>query len=239
LWVPDHVVIPRGHRSTYPYARSGDIPIGDDADLPDPLVWLAFAAARTTTLRLGVGALVLPQRHPLVVAKQAATLDRLAGGRLLLGVGLGWLREEGQLLGVDWSGRGGTADLAIAALRRAWSDEDSAYVVRPAPAQRGGPPLVVAGGSEAAARRAGRLGDGLLTFVREVERVGALAAVARRAAEEAGRDPTQVEVTAGAMPSARTIERLGAVGVDRVVFTLPPDGDRVAYLQKVAGRIGR
>jgi probable F420-dependent oxidoreductase len=248
LWVPDHVAIPVGHRSTYPYARTGDIPIGDHADLPDPLVWLAFAAARTTTLLLAAGAVVLPQRHPLVLAKQAATLDRLSGGRLLLGVGLGWLREEAELLGVEWDQRGQRATDAMAVLRAAWSGAEAAIetptfsypplVVAPAPSRPGGPPLIVAGGTMAAAERAGRLGDGLLTFARDVGHVAAMAARAREVAAAAGRDPDALEVTAGASPSARTVERLAAAGVDRVVFTLPAEaGDRLAYLDKVASRM--
>jgi alkanesulfonate monooxygenase SsuD/methylene tetrahydromethanopterin reductase-like flavin-dependent oxidoreductase (luciferase family) len=90
LWTVEHVVVPADYRSQYPYDPSGRMPAPDDMPLPDPLVWLAFAAAATSRIRLGTGIAILPQRNPVIAAKEVATLDRLSGGRVLLGVGAGW-----------------------------------------------------------------------------------------------------------------------------------------------------
>ena len=85
LWTVEHTVVPAGYESTYPYDRSGRMPGADDAPIPDPLVWLAFLASATTTINLATGILIQPQRNPVVLAKEVATLDHLSDGRLLLG----------------------------------------------------------------------------------------------------------------------------------------------------------
>ena len=121
LWAVQHVVMPVGHASQYPYSNSGTVPGGHAIAIPDPLVWLAWVGALTSRIRLATGVLVLPQQHPLVVAKQVATLDRLTGGRVILGVGAGWLREEFEALGAGFEDRGGRFEESIEVLRRAWS----------------------------------------------------------------------------------------------------------------------
>ena len=105
IWTVDHVVVPAGYRSTYPYDPSGRLPSGEGTVFPDPLIWLAYVAARTSTIRLGTGILIVPQRNPLVLAKELATLDSLSGGRMILGAGIGWLEEEFVALGVPFAGR--------------------------------------------------------------------------------------------------------------------------------------
>ena len=107
LWTVEHVVVPSGYESKYPYDPSGKMAGGaEEFDLPDPLVWLAFVAARTTTIKLGTGILILPQRNPVVTAKAVATLDHLSGGRVVPGVGAGWLAEEFAALNVPFEDRG-------------------------------------------------------------------------------------------------------------------------------------
>src|SRR5262245_53755547 len=96
LWTIEHVVSPAGSASTYPYYPSGRIPAPDQMPMPDPLAWLAYAAAVTKTIKLATGILILPQRHPLYVAKEVATIDVLSHGRVILGIGVGWLAEEFQ-----------------------------------------------------------------------------------------------------------------------------------------------
>ncbi|MEY3362285.1 MAG: hypothetical protein RL531_2004, partial [Actinomycetota bacterium] len=169
LWTVEHVVVPAGYESQYPYDRSGRMPGAEDAPIPDPLIWLAFVAAATTTIRLATGIVILPQRNPVVFAKEVATLDVMSGGRVELGVGVGWLAEEFDAIGVPFRERGARTDDHIEAMRALWTQDRASYsgrftrfndcIQRPQPAQ-GSVPIHIGGHSEAAARRAGRLGDG-------------------------------------------------------------------------------
>ena len=127
IWTVDHVVVPAGYQSTYPYDPSGRLPSGEGTVFPDPLIWLAYVAARTSTLRLGTGILIVPQRNPLVLAKELATLDHLSGGRMVLGVGIGWLEEEFRALGVPFADRVQRTEEAIAAMRALWSEEQASF----------------------------------------------------------------------------------------------------------------
>jgi probable F420-dependent oxidoreductase len=169
LWAIDHVVIPSGYQTTYPYDESGKMAGGhEEFDLADPLIWLAYAAARTQRITLGTGVLVLPQRNPLVLAKQIASLDVLSGGRVQLGVGVGWLEEEFTAIGVPLADRGRRHDDYITAMRALWRDtkatvdtthvsfDDAISLPHPG---RGSVPIVIGGGSTRSARRAARIGD--------------------------------------------------------------------------------
>jgi len=169
-WTVEHTVVPAGYRSAYPYSNDGKMAGGvDDFPLPDPLIWLAFVAAATTTIKLATGILILPQHNPVLVAKQVATLDHLSRGRVLLGIGVGWLKEEFDALGASFDDRGERTDEYVHAIRALWTqtkptfhgsyvDFSGAYC-RPQPVN-GTVPIIVGGHSTAAARRAGRLGDG-------------------------------------------------------------------------------
>jgi probable F420-dependent oxidoreductase len=229
LWTVEHVVVPADYTSRYPYDPSGRMPAPDDTPLPDPFVWLAFAAAVTSRIKLGTGIAILPQRNPLIAAKEVATLDRLSGGRVLLGVGAGWLQEEFDALGVPFERRGQRLDEHIGAMRALWAGERASYVgelvrfapctMSPRPAA-GRVPIHIGGHTEVAARRAGRLGDGFFPGTTDAEHLGHIIQVMRRTAEEAGRDPDAIEVTTGGPLDADGIRRLGDLGVTRV--TIPP-----------------
>ena len=117
VWGGEHVVFPSTIESRYPYTEDGKVPATPDTPIPDPLIWLAYVAAAAPTLRLGTCILILPQRNPLVLAKELATLDHLSGGRVELGIGVGWLREEFEALGVPWAARGKRTDEYVDALR--------------------------------------------------------------------------------------------------------------------------
>lgn len=230
LWAVQHVVVPVEHESRYPYSESGTIPGGPFVAVPEPLVWLAFVAAATTRIRLATGVLVLPQQHPLVVAKQAATLDRLSGGRLTLGVGAGWLREEFDAVGAIFEGRGPRLDEAIGVMRRAWTDRLAAsagpayrhvpLAVEPKPIQAT-IPIVVGGHSVPAARRAGRLGDGFYPLRSRGAELRRLVLEVRRQAEETGRDPMSVEISADAPRDEADAEVLMDLGITRVMVNAP------------------
>ncbi|MGI9576721.1 MAG: TIGR03619 family F420-dependent LLM class oxidoreductase, partial [Microthrixaceae bacterium] len=123
----ENVVYPDGYESSYPYDPSGKMAMAADTPLPDPLIWLTWLAAHSERLRLATGILILPQRNPVVLAKQLATLDEIAGGRMDLGVGVGWLREEFDALGIPWAARGRRTDEYIEAMRAVWDSDHAAY----------------------------------------------------------------------------------------------------------------
>ena len=233
LWTVEHVVVPSDYRSPYPYDPSGKMAGGLEVfDLPDPLIWLAYVAAVTDRIKLGTGVLILPQRNPVVEAKAVATLDVLSGGRMLLGVGAGWLREEYDALGVPFDGRGRRLDDYIETMRALWATEKASVhnehvsfagcISRPAPVN-GSVPIIVGGESAAAARRAGRLGDGYMPVSDDLDGLATSIRAMRAAAEDAGRDPDGIELTGGALNVRgddelfARVEALAGLGVSRVL----------------------
>jgi len=205
LWAGEHVVVP-DYEPKYPYTPDGKLPQPPQTDFPDPLIWLAHAGARTTTIKLATGVLLLPQHNPVVLAKTVATLDRLAQGRLLLGVGVGWMREEAETIGVPFDERGARMEEFIHAMRELWTEEAASYHGRhvrfssarsyPKPASKGQRvPILIGGGRPVAARRAGRLGDGYYPVTSDADHLAALIATMREAAEQADRDPDSIEVS--------------------------------------------
>jgi probable F420-dependent oxidoreductase len=172
LWAVDHIAIPYGFKAEYPYAAHQ---FGSGPDEPlewwDCLTVLTYLAARTERVLLGTGVVILPYRHPLATAKTLATIDALSEGRVLFGVGVGWMKDEFAALQLDYfHQRGRVMDEQIEILRRAWTQDRVNYAgefyefpdvsVTPKPARPGGPPILVGGNSPAALRRAVRLGDG-------------------------------------------------------------------------------
>lgn len=234
IWTVEHVLVPEAYESTYPYDPSGRMPGGDQTPIPDPLVWLTFVAAFTSTLRLGTGILILPQRNAAVTAKAVATLDSLSRGRALLGIGVGWLEEEFDALHVPFKGRGAFTDDAVEVMRALWSEERATVSNRAASLDRaicipkpvgGKVPVIVGGHTDAAARRAGRLGDGFFPGRGSVERLRELITTMREAATEAGRDPDEIEITAGSAEvlgddPTGAVRQLEELGVSRII--IPP-----------------
>ena len=228
-WAVEHTVVPEGYESAYPYSPDGKMAGGrNDIPLPDPLIWLSYAAAATTKIKLGTAILILPQHNPVIAAKQVATLDHMSGGRVLLGVGVGWLREEFEALGAPFEERGARMDEYIAVMRELWSAErpsfrgrfvsfDGAHC-RPRPVN-GTVPIIVGGHSKAAARRAGRLGDG---FFPARGAPAELFALARKTAEEAGRDPDSIAFSASLPENLQDLPALAKLGVQRVLVPVTP-----------------
>jgi probable F420-dependent oxidoreductase len=169
LWASDHVVIPHRIQSRYPYSDTGSFPLPPDANFLEPLTTLALVAGVTERVKLGTTILVLPHRHPVLAAKMLATLDHLAGGRVILGAGVGWMREEIELLGAPFDRRGAWSDEAIRVMRACWRDERTRHRgeffafdevgVFPKPA-RGDIPIWIGGHTPRALRRVVALADG-------------------------------------------------------------------------------
>jgi probable F420-dependent oxidoreductase len=236
----EHTVLMTQYSSVYPYDESGRVEIPADCPVPDPLDLLAFLAASTTTLGLATGVLVLPNHHPVVLAKRVATLDALSAGRVRLAVGMGWLREEIEACGAPFDSRGRRADEQIEVLRLLWEDRPDGAdfsgeffqfahaASHPTPVRR--IPIHLGGHTRAAARRAGRLGDGLQPLGVGGAKLTELVAVMREEAERAGRDPDSLELSLGHMVAKIDGERAGRLaelGADRVVLAMPPTSDIV------------
>lgn len=230
IWGGEHVIMPDSITSKYPYTADGKIPAEPDTPIPDPLIWLAYAAAAAPTLRLGTCILIVPQRNPLVLAKELATLDQLSGGRVELGLGVGWMKEEFDALGVPWERRGARNDEYIAAMRALWAAPHAefhgefvdfdAVTCSPRPVN-GTIPVLVGGDTEAAIRRAVKLADGYFPGEGDATRLAALLGRVRSALAEAGRaaDSLEINVMFGAQMAdpVAGIEQLAALGVSRVM----------------------
>ena len=235
IWTVEHVIIPADYSSRYPYAADGRMPLDGDHPVPDPLEWLSFVAAVTDRVKLATGMLILPEHNPLILAKRLSTLDVLSRGRLLIGVGVGWLREEADALGVPFDRRGARTDEYIAVLRTLWQNDPASFdgsfarfrgvKSLPKPAQPGGIPIVIGGHSRAAARRAGRLGDGFYPLGVGPDELGLLLGLMRREAEAAGRDPERIELTASGTMDLEVARRFVDLGVARFTISARGDGD--------------
>jgi probable F420-dependent oxidoreductase len=235
LFVTDHVVLPATTEgSIYPYATTGQFPGGSQQDYLEPLTLLGYLACVTRTVRLGTSVLVIPYRHPLLTAKMLAMIDVLSHGRLILGAGVGWLKEEFEALGAPpFDERGQVTDEYLRLMRQVWTTDPVTFEGRyckvrrvhalPKPAQPGGIPIWIGGHTDAAMRRAARLGDGwhpiglrppaLLHPDEYAARVKQLYGYA----QQAGRDPKAITLSFRAPMEVRG-PRDPAPGGDRPMF---------------------
>ncbi len=237
LWAGEHVVMVDRPRSRYPYSADGRIAVPAQADWLDPFIVLGFACAVTERIGLATGVLLLPEHNPVVVAKRAASLDRLSEGRLLLGVGVGWSEEEFAALGVPFARRGARTEEYLEAMRVLWREDTASFTgefasfsdvrVYPKPVRDRTIPVMIGGNSDAALRRVARAGDGWYGFnlagvdaVRE--RLGFLADVCAAVDRDLAQFRIAVALEDGGDPD--DVPALAALGVDElVVVDVPPD----------------
>jgi probable F420-dependent oxidoreductase len=234
LWVGEHVVMVDRSESRYPYSGDGAIAVPAQADWLDPMIALSFAAAASSRITLATGVLLLPEHNPVVVAKQAASLDRLSGGRLTLGVGVGWSREEFDALGVPFERRGARTAEYVAAMRTLWRDDIASFRgeftafnsirVNPKPVRDRRIPVVIGGNSDAALRRVAAWGDGWYAFNLDGvdtarERVARLEQLC--ANEGRNRDELRLAV-ALVSPQVGDVRALDDLGVDELVLVESP-----------------
>src|SRR6516162_723710 len=205
LWAGEHIVMVDRSESRYPYADDGVIAVPAQADWLDPMIALGFAAAASSRIGIATGVLLLPEHNPVVVAKQAASLDRLTGGRLTLGVGVGWSREEFAALGVPFELRAARTAEYVAAMRTLWRDDvasfDGKFVgfdsirVNPKPVRDRRIPIVVGGNSDAALRRVAAWGDGWYGLnLDDVAEVRKRVTKLKQLCAESGRDPAELRL---------------------------------------------
>ncbi|HXX89800.1 MAG TPA: LLM class F420-dependent oxidoreductase [Acidimicrobiales bacterium] len=233
IWVPEHAIELADYGSSYPYAPDGKMPLPPGCGMLEPFTTLAFLAAHTTTTRLGTAMCLLPQRNPVYTAKEVVTVDWLSGGRVDLGVGVGWLREEFEVLNVPWPRRGPRTDEYLEVLRALWSDGEAALdgeffalppsTMHPKPIQQPHPPIHIGGESDAALRRVARAGQGWHTMNRPPEELaGALARLDELLGEASRtRDDCLVTVSPYFLPlDADAVERYAEAGADAVTAFL-------------------
>jgi probable F420-dependent oxidoreductase len=227
LWVGEHVVLP--------VPRTPASPMDPQDPVLDPVVTLTFLAAQTRRILLGTGIIILPQRNPLVLAKELASLDVLSGGRLILGIGVGYLEPEFRALGVPLEDRGKRADEYLAAMQAIWSEGQPSYhgqfvsfanvQAYPLPIQRPHPPIVVGGHTPASYRRAVEKANGWYGYNFDLERTAEAITGLRRASERYER-PTElgtleISVTPARMVGHAMVEQYAALGVHRLILRPP------------------
>ena len=252
VWTGEHVMIPRDYASAYPFNTSGRIGVPPETHFIDPLIALSHVAAHTTTLRLGTGINLLPQSNPLLFAKQVASLDHLSKGRVLLGLGVGWLAEEFTAMGVPFAGRGRRFDDYLRAVKKVWSGVEfehqsdylnwSGFKSYPLPHAPSGPPIIIGGHSPAALRRTVATGDGWFAFPKSHDELSGLLGQLRDRAAAAGRDPATIEITALWRDFADgmvSLETYREMGVHRLLVPLGllargDLGDNLERLQETA-----
>ncbi|MFK7896716.1 MAG: LLM class F420-dependent oxidoreductase [Myxococcota bacterium] len=244
LWVPEHAVLFDEYEPNYPYAEDGVMPGGSEAQVLDPLPVLSFFAAHTERIRLGTGVMILPQRNPVYTAKELVSLDVLSGGRLDVGIGVGWLAEEMRALGTPFERRGARMNDYVAVMKALWCEDPSAYEgefyslpacrFAPKPVQRPHPPLIFGGESRPALRRIARLGQGWNAAMKTPEQMEKLLSELDVFLAEEGRKRSELEITVmpGRDLTEEDLRAYKAVGVDQIVAyaaAIDPDSVRGAF----------
>ncbi len=220
LWTAEHVVLPD--------PQTPESPIPAQTPLLDPAVALTHAAAHTSSIRLATGIIILPQRNPVVLAKELASVDVISGGRLIFGVGAGYLAAEFEALGATFEGRGARTEEYIEAIRSLWVEDRPQFNGQsvsfsdinayPRPLQSPHPPIILGGMSPPALRRAARCGNGWYGFAIDVETTESCIAQLRAAERPLGLGPLEISVTPAGPVNAESLARYEALGVDRLVL---------------------
>jgi probable F420-dependent oxidoreductase len=250
VWTFEHVMVPEDYQSRYPYNDSGKMGAPAETPFVDPLLALTAVAAATETIRLGTGVNILSQVNPLYMAKQAASLDFLSGGRFMLGIGIGWLREEFQALGVPFERRGARFDDYVAAMKKVWSGETvehesefiswSGFKSYPLPVQKPHLPLVMGGAAGKIHERTARFGDGWFAPVTDPETLAPALAELRATCERLDRNFSDIEITCmwPGRGGPEAVQALADLGVSRLVVPIQALGaDPVTGIQKLAEEV--
>jgi probable F420-dependent oxidoreductase len=243
FWLPEHPIIPVHTTTPYPLSEDGKIP-DFYAHIADPFIGLAGAAAVTKTIRLGTGICLVPERNPIVLAKEVATLDHYSGGRVVFGVGAGWLKEEGEVLGVDFPRRWLRLRESIEAMRELWTKEEAEFhgqvinfpPVRclPQPAQKPYPPTLLGAHGEKGLQRVAKWADGWCPLAPPPEELRENLKTLKNLTEAAGRDFRKLDITVflgvtETSPTADLLQQYEDAGAQRVVLTLGHEEGALAF----------
>ena len=248
VWTFEHVIVPVDYQSKYPYDDSGKMGAAPETNFVDPLLTLAAIAASTKTIRLGTGVNILSQVNPLYLAKQAASLDFISGGRFMLGVGIGWLKEEFDALGVPFERRGARFDDYVEAMRKVWSgkvvEHESDFISwhgfksYPVPVQN--PlPLVMGGVKGKIFERIAKYGNGWNAPAGDPAEMKAHLENLRKACDAIGRDMSEIEITCmwPGIGGKAFLDQLEEAGVHRAVIMLAAGPKLVEHLTSIAKEV--
>ena len=249
LWVGEHPVMPVHSASPFPRSPDGVIP-PSYSWFVDPFVALARASAVTTTLKLGTGITLVPERNPLLLAKEVATLDYFSGGRFLFGIGAGWNREETTIMGGNFDRRWSQTREAVEAMQALWANEEAEYHgtyydfprVRsfPRPLQHPHPPIFLGGAAKHVFKRIVAYGNGWMPTHNMPALIKQGREVLNALATEAGRDPKSIEILAYVAPADRAkLQALEHAGADAAVMflTSQPESEALAELEQIAQKV--
>lgn len=249
LWLPEHPVLPVNTVTPWPGAPDGKIP-KVYADMADPFISLARASAVTTTLKLGTGICLVPERNPLLLAKEVATLDMWSKGRFLFGIGAGWLKEETEIMGGNFEHRWGQTREAVLAMKQLWTRTSAEFHGRfydfppvysfPRPVQKPHPPVILGGMAPNVLKRVVAWGDGWMPNRVTPEQIKQGRATLDELAETAGRDPASIHISVfGQPPDLDLLKRFVDAGAERVIVRLPTAAEKEALeeLEKIAEKV--
>lgn len=249
-WTFEHAMVPVDYQSEYPYSQDGKMGAQPETNFIDPLIALTAVAANTKTLRLGTGINIVSQANPLLLAKQAASLDLVSNGRFMLGAGIGWLREEFDAMGVPFERRGARFDDYIAAMKKVWSGDVvehqsdfinwSGFKSYPLPVQKPGIPIIMGGTKGKVYERIAKHGDGWFAPAVTAESLAPMLQPLKASCAEFGRDYDSVEITSmwdnqGGLDAVKAFADIGVSRLLVPVFAL--EGDPVAGLTKLGSEI--
>ena len=252
LWTFEHVVVPVEYQSSYPYSPNGKMGTTPETNFVDPLIALSAIAATTTKVRLATGVNILSQANPLFLAKQAASLDFVSNGRFMLGVGIGWLKEEFEALGTPFERRGARFDDYIQAMRKVWSEDVvehesdfiswSGFKSYPLPMQKPHLPVIIGGTKGKAFERTAKYGDGWFAPTASPDQLAPMLEELKKACDAVDRDPATVEISAmwvevgAGMDTLRRYEDLGVSRLIVPIFALG-GGNPLGAIDKFAEEI--
>ncbi len=246
IWAPEHTLVPVNVATRFPYSEDGAVP-PYYSHMMDPFVALSHASASTSTIKLGTGVTLLPERNPILLAKVIASLDHFSGGRALVGIGAGWLREELEIMGGAFSRRWSQAKESVLAMKELWTKDVSEFhgefydfpPIRsfPKPAQKPHPPILLGGMAKRVLNRVVEYGDGWAPNVASYHEITAAMSTIVHLCAAAGRDPREIGITVYQIaPERDVMRRLGEAGAYRAVTRINGDSTQSAldYLDKLA-----
>ena len=249
LWVPEHPVIPAGDKTKWPGSTDGILP-EEYYNIVDPFVALARASMVTTTLKLATGICLIPERNPLMLAKEIASLDYFSNGRFLFGIGTGWLREETELFGVNFKDRVKYTRESILSMKELWTQEEAEFhgdlidfppvICMPKPIQKPHPPVLIGGMAKNVFRRVVNWGDGWMPNRVTPEDIRQGRIEIDKLCKECGRDPNSISISVYGQPAdAELLKAFESAGADRVMVRLATASEEPALesLQEIASKV--